>query len=104
MRSNRPTNRSPAKANTRSVTVLTALPVQADRTGAIAADAERGQIVKAYVVLRPGQPADDTMVRTLQDFVKANIAPYKYPRIIEFRSSLPRTETGKLQRFRLRAG
>jgi 2-aminobenzoate-CoA ligase len=44
------------------------------------------------------------MIRTLQDFVKATIAPYKYPREIEFRASLPRTETGKLQRFRLREG
>jgi len=67
-----------------------------------APDDERGQIVKAYVVLKPGQPADETMVRKLQDFVKQTIAPYKYPRAIEFRSSLPRTETGKLQRFRLR--
>jgi 2-aminobenzoate-CoA ligase len=65
-------------------------------------DAERGQLVKAYVVLKPGQQAGDAMARTLQDFVKQTIAPYKYPRAIEFRSSLPRTETGKLQRFRLR--
>jgi 2-aminobenzoate-CoA ligase len=42
------------------------------------------------------------MVRTLQDFVKQTVAPYKYPRRVEFRASLPRTETGKLQRFRLR--
>ena len=67
-------------------------------------DAERGQIVKAYVVLKPGQPADAAAVRGLQDFVKAVIAPYKYPRAISFRSSLPRTPTGKLQRFRLRDG
>ncbi len=66
-------------------------------------DAERGQIVKAFVVLRPGHPGDDQMVKALQDFVKATIAPYKYPRAIEFRDTLPRTETGKLQRFRLRA-
>jgi 2-aminobenzoate-CoA ligase len=65
-------------------------------------DAERGQIVKAYVVLRPGHNADDTMAKTLQDHVKQTIAPYKYPRAVEFRTSLPRTETGKLQRFRLR--
>ena len=65
-------------------------------------DAQRGQIVKAFVVLSPGAAADDDMTRTLQDFVKAGIAPYKYPRAIEFRSSLPRTATGKLQRFRLR--
>ncbi|HET9646458.1 MAG TPA: benzoate-CoA ligase family protein [Burkholderiaceae bacterium] len=67
-----------------------------------APDPERGQIVKAYVVLRPGERADEAMVRVLQDFVKQTIAPYKYPRAIEFREALPRTETGKLQRFRLR--
>jgi 2-aminobenzoate-CoA ligase len=67
-----------------------------------AADPERGQIVKAYVVLRPGQAGDAAMTRTLQDHVKATIAPYKYPRAIEYAASLPRTETGKLQRFALR--
>ena len=67
------------------------------------ADEERGQIVKAFVVLREFHAADASMVNTLQEFVKATIAPYKYPRAIEFRTSLPRTETGKLQRFRLRS-
>lgn len=66
------------------------------------ADEERGQIVKAVVVLRPGFEAGPELCKTLQDFVKATIAPYKYPRAIEFRERLPRTETGKLQRFRLR--
>jgi len=66
------------------------------------ADAERGQIVKAFVVLRGGHEASDALVKELQDFVKQAIAPYKYPRAIEFVSQLPRTETGKLQRFRLR--
>jgi 2-aminobenzoate-CoA ligase len=65
-------------------------------------DDERGMIVKAFCVLKPGNEAGDAMVRTLQDHVKASIAPYKYPREIEFVASLPRTETGKLQRFRLR--
>jgi 2-aminobenzoate-CoA ligase len=65
-------------------------------------DDERGQIVKAFVVLRPGQAADAAQVRTLQDFVKQAIAPYKYPRAIEFTAALPRTETGKLQRFKLK--
>ncbi|MES2098830.1 MAG: AMP-binding protein [Pseudomonadota bacterium] len=65
-------------------------------------DAERGQIVKAFVVLRDSHAAGDATVRALQDFVKAAVAPYKYPRAIEFRAALPRTETGKLQRFRLR--
>ncbi len=66
------------------------------------ADEQRGQIVKAYVVLKPGEPADAEMVKRLQDHVKQTVAPYKYPRAIEFRTNLPRTETGKLQRFRLR--
>jgi 2-aminobenzoate-CoA ligase len=67
------------------------------------ADSERGQIVKAFVVLRPDYRPSSSLVEELQQFVKATIAPYKYPRAIEFRGSLPRTETGKLQRFRLRA-
>jgi 2-aminobenzoate-CoA ligase len=66
-----------------------------------AADAERGQIVKAYVVLRPGFVGDEAMAKTLQDFVKQTIAPYKYPRAIVFIDRLPRTATGKLQRFML---
>ena len=67
-----------------------------------APDEERGMIVKAYVVLKPGHAGDQAMAKALQDHVKAAIAPYKYPRAIEFRDVLPRTETGKLQRFRLR--
>jgi 2-aminobenzoate-CoA ligase len=67
-----------------------------------AADEERGQIVKAYVVLRVGQTGDAAMARVLQDHVKATIAPYKYPRALEFVSELPKTQTGKLQRFELR--
>lgn len=65
-------------------------------------DEERGQIVKAFVVLEEGVEAGPALVKELQDFVKQHIAPYKYPRAIEFRSDLPRTNTGKLQRFRLR--
>jgi 2-aminobenzoate-CoA ligase len=65
-------------------------------------DAERGMIVKAFCVLRPGQAGDAALVKALQDHVKASIAPFKYPREIAFVASLPRTETGKLQRFRLR--
>jgi 2-aminobenzoate-CoA ligase len=67
-------------------------------------DAERGQIVKAFLVLREGAPAGDLLARELQKFVKANIAPYKYPRAIEFVESLPRNESGKVQRFKLRQG
>ncbi|MDA8453257.1 AMP-binding protein [Acidovorax sp. GBBC 3334] len=66
-------------------------------------DAQRGQIVKAFVVLRPGHPADESMAVQLQDFVKQTVAPYKYPRAIEFIERLPRTQTGKLQRFKLHA-
>jgi len=69
-----------------------------------APDAERGQIVKAFVVLKNGAAAGEATVKALQEFVKATVAPYKYPRAVEFRESLPRTETGKLQRFRLRSG
>jgi len=65
-------------------------------------DPERGQIVKAFVVLRAGHAPDAAMVRTLQDYVKRSVAPYKYPRAIEFVPDLPRTATGKLQRFRLK--
>ena len=65
-------------------------------------DEERGQIVKAYVVLGPGHEKSDAVAKTLQDHVKAGIAPYKYPRRVEFVEVLPRTETGKLQRFKLR--
>ncbi len=65
-------------------------------------DPERGQIVKAFVVLRPGVAPSAELARELQDFVKQQIAPYKYPRAIEFRESLPRTQTGKLQRYLLR--
>lgn len=64
-------------------------------------DAERGQIVKAFVVLRAGHAAGDAMARELQDFVKSTVAPYKYPRAVAFVDQLPRTPTGKLQRFRL---
>jgi 2-aminobenzoate-CoA ligase len=67
-----------------------------------APDEERGMIVKAYVVLHPGQDASAELVKILQDHVKNEIAPYKYPRAIEFVASLPRTQTGKLQRFELR--
>jgi len=67
-------------------------------------DEARGQIVKAFVVPAVGHEAGDALVAELQDFVRKTIAPYKYPRAIEFRASLPRTATGKLQRFRLREG
>ena len=65
-------------------------------------DDERGQIVKAFVVLKPGVLPDESTTRALQDHVKQAIAPYKYPRAIEYLEALPRTETGKLQRVKLR--
>jgi 2-aminobenzoate-CoA ligase len=69
-----------------------------------AADPERGTIVKAFVVLRDAEVAGEGLVRELQEFVKKEIAPYKYPRAVEFVKDLPRTETGKLQRYKLRQG
>jgi 2-aminobenzoate-CoA ligase len=66
-------------------------------------DLERGQAVKAFVVLAAGHVGDDTLVEALQAHVKATIAPYKYPRQVAFVDALPRTDTGKLQRFRLRS-
>ncbi len=65
-------------------------------------DPVRGQIVKAFVVPRQGIPASDRLREDLQGFVKQRIAAYKYPRALEFVDALPRTETGKVQRFRLR--
>ena len=65
-------------------------------------DEVRGMIIKAFVVLRAGQPANEAMAEALQEHVKKSIAPYKYPREVEFVTALPRTETGKLQRFKLR--
>jgi 2-aminobenzoate-CoA ligase len=65
-------------------------------------DAARGQVVTAYVVLNNGIIGDDALVDALQSFVKQRIAPYKYPRAVNFETSLPRTSTGKVQRFALR--
>jgi 2-aminobenzoate-CoA ligase len=68
------------------------------------ADEERGQVVEAFVVLKPGVEPSAAMAGALQEFVKQSIAPYKYPRSLRFLDKLPRTETGKLQRFKLRSG
>lgn len=65
-------------------------------------DETRGCIVQAHVVLRAGAEASEAMVKALQDHVKAQIAPYKYPRSIVFCTALPKTESGKIQRFRLK--
>ncbi len=65
-------------------------------------DEQRGSIVQAHVVLNHGYSPDDPLTKVLQDHVKAIIAPYKYPRSVVFRSELPKTQTGKIQRFQLR--
>jgi 2-aminobenzoate-CoA ligase len=67
-------------------------------------DPDRGMIVKAFVVLRPGVAAGAAEAAELQGFVKQAIAPYKYPRAVEFLAALPKTSTGKVQRFKLRQG
>ncbi len=67
------------------------------------ADEERGQIVAAFVVLKPGISPDEATAMRLQNHVKASIAPYKYPRALTFVEALPKTQTGKIQRFQLRA-
>jgi 2-aminobenzoate-CoA ligase len=77
-------------------------PSVAEAAVVAAPDDERGNIVKAFIVLRPEAEPGEPMARALQDHVKATIAPYKYPRAIEFVSELPKTNTGKLQRFKLR--
>jgi len=65
-------------------------------------DADRGQIVEAHVVLADGVAADAETAKRLQDHVKATIAPYKYPRSVKFTTALPKTQTGKIQRFQLK--
>jgi 2-aminobenzoate-CoA ligase len=67
-----------------------------------APDEERGHIVKAHVVLKPGFTPSPELAKDMQDHVKATIAPYKYPRSLVFLDALPKTETGKIQRFKLR--
>ncbi|MCO5147892.1 MAG: 2-aminobenzoate-CoA ligase, partial [Aquamicrobium sp.] len=69
-----------------------------------APDEARGQIVEAHVVLANGAPDGPETAKLLQEHVKATIAPYKYPRVVRFVDALPKTQTGKIQRFRLREG
>ncbi len=83
-------------------TVLLAHPAVAECGVIGQPDPDRGQIVKAYVILKQGFKGDVALTRALQEHVKSTVAPYKYPRAIEYVTSLPRTETGKLQRFELR--
>jgi acyl-coenzyme A synthetase/AMP-(fatty) acid ligase len=82
---------------------LASHPAVAEAAAVPAPDAERGQVVRAIVVLREGEPSDD-LARELQDHVKRTTAPYKFPRIVEFAEALPRTSSGKVKRAELRAG
>jgi acetyl-CoA synthetase/medium-chain acyl-CoA synthetase len=66
-------------------------------------DDERGQVVKAFVVLAPGHQPGDDLAREIQDHVKSVTAPYKYPRQIAFVDELPKTVSGKIRRVELRA-
>ena len=77
-------------------------PAVAEAAAVAAPDDERGQVVRAVVVLRDGHPPGPDLARELQDHVKARTAPYKYPRIVDFAESLPKTESGKIKRAELR--
>jgi acyl-coenzyme A synthetase/AMP-(fatty) acid ligase len=78
-------------------------PAVAEAAAVAAPDAERGSVVRAVVVLRDTHRGDDRLVRELQEHVKRTTAPYKYPRIVEFRAQLPKTPSGKIKRGELRA-
>ncbi|MBI1735157.1 MAG: benzoate-CoA ligase family protein [Candidatus Rokubacteria bacterium] len=82
--------------------VLDEHPAVAESAVVAIPDATRGFIAKAFVVLKPGRTPDDALVAELQEHVKRELAPYKYPRAVEFVDALPRTETGKIQRYILR--
>jgi acyl-coenzyme A synthetase/AMP-(fatty) acid ligase len=81
---------------------LVAHPAVAEAAAVGAPDELRGQVVRAVVVLQPGHEPSDTLARSLQDHVKAETAPYKYPRVVEFADALPKTASGKIQRAALR--
>jgi acetyl-CoA synthetase len=78
-------------------------PAVAENAVVASPDAVRGEIIKAFIVLVPGQAASDKLAREIQDFVKGRTAPYKYPREIEFMSELPKTISGKIKRGVLRS-
>jgi len=82
---------------------LVSHPAVAEAAAVAAPDDERGSVVRAVVVLRDGESASDGLARELQDHVKRETAPYKYPRIVEFADSLPKTASGKIRRAALRA-
>jgi acetyl-CoA synthetase len=77
-------------------------PAVAEAAVVASPDDERGAVVRAVVVLRPGHAPSDVLARELQDHVKAQTAPYKYPRIVEFAAELPKTASGKVRRAALR--
>ncbi len=65
-------------------------------------DEQRGELVKAYVILRPGYEPSDDLAKELSEFVKKNLSAHEYPRIVEFIDQLPKTPSGKIQRYLLR--
>ena len=81
---------------------LVAHPAVAEAAAVAAPDEERGAVVRAVVVLREGYEPSDCIVRELQEHVKQETAPYKYPRIVEFADELPKTASGKVKRAELR--
>ena len=81
---------------------LVAHPAVAEAAAVAAADEERGAVVRAVVVLREGYAPSPALVRELQDHVKGETAPYKYPRIVDFAAELPKTASGKIRRAALR--
>jgi acyl-coenzyme A synthetase/AMP-(fatty) acid ligase len=83
---------------------LVSHPAVAEAAAVAAPDEERGQIVRAVVVLRDDTAPSDALKRELQDHVKSQTAPYKYPRIVDFAESLPKTSSGKIRRAVLRDG
>jgi len=83
---------------------LVSHPAVAEAAAVAAPDEERGSVVRAIVVLRDGHAASDALARELQDHVKAQTAPYKYPRIVDFAADLPKTASGKVRRNELRDG
>jgi acyl-coenzyme A synthetase/AMP-(fatty) acid ligase len=82
---------------------LVAHPAVAEAAAVAAPDEERGAVVRAVVVLRDGHNASEELARELQEHVKRETAPYKYPRIVEFVPELPKTSSGKIRRAQLRS-